>query len=151
MIWTFRCLRFITTRAAAIVTARNNARLRLAATATATVGRQRAPTPALANWYTQKKKVFGNILLPPAVWIRAQTEHATKNQKSKPQIMRHIPIHIAPAQRGDAAEEATLSRIFAGQHFRFDLTTGERLGREVADFVVDHFLTSRHEEWDETK
>ena len=44
----------------------------------------------------------------------------------------------------DAAEEAALSRIFAGQHFRFDLTTGERLGREVADFVVDHLLTPRH-------
>jgi PAP2 superfamily len=40
-----------------------------------------------------------------------------------------------------AAEEATLSRIFAGQHFRFDLTTGQRLGREVADFVLDNFLT----------
>src|ERR1700756_305324 len=42
-----------------------------------------------------------------------------------------------------AAEEATLSRIFGGQHFRTDLTTGQRLGREVADFVVDNFLTSR--------
>jgi hypothetical protein len=40
-----------------------------------------------------------------------------------------------------AAEEATLSRIFAGQHFRTDLTAGQRLGREVADFVLDHFLT----------
>ena len=40
-----------------------------------------------------------------------------------------------------AAEEATLSRIFAGQHFRFDLSTGQRLGREIADFVVDSFLT----------
>ncbi len=45
-----------------------------------------------------------------------------------------------------AAEEATLSRIFAGQHFRFDLTTGQRLGREVADFVLDNFLTSAHRE-----
>jgi hypothetical protein len=43
-----------------------------------------------------------------------------------------------------AAEEATLSRIFAGAHFRFDLTTGQQLGREVADFVVDNFLTRRH-------
>jgi len=41
-----------------------------------------------------------------------------------------------------AAEEATLSRIFAGQHFRFDLATGHRLGRETADFVVDNFLSS---------
>ena len=44
-----------------------------------------------------------------------------------------------------ADEEATLSRIFAGVHFRSDLTTGQRLGREVADFVVDHFLTPVHE------
>jgi hypothetical protein len=41
-----------------------------------------------------------------------------------------------------AAEEATLSRIFAGVHFRSDLTTGQRLGREVADFVVDKFFTA---------
>ncbi len=43
-----------------------------------------------------------------------------------------------------AAEEATLSRVFAGQHFRFDLTAGQRLGREVADFVTDNFLAPRH-------
>src|SRR6266705_1183142 len=43
-----------------------------------------------------------------------------------------------------AAEEATLSRVFAGQHFRFDLTAGQRLGREVADFVTDNFLIPRH-------
>jgi PAP2 superfamily protein len=43
-----------------------------------------------------------------------------------------------------AAEEATLSRIFAGAHFHFDLTAGQRLGRDVADFVVDNFLTRRH-------
>jgi hypothetical protein len=39
-----------------------------------------------------------------------------------------------------ASEEATLSRIFGGQHFRSDLTTGQRLGRDVADFVLDNFL-----------
>jgi hypothetical protein len=39
-----------------------------------------------------------------------------------------------------AAEEATLSRVFAGQHFRFDLNTGHRLGREIAAFVVDNLL-----------
>jgi PAP2 superfamily protein len=52
-----------------------------------------------------------------------------------------------------AAEEATLSRIFAGVHFRFDLTTGQRLGREVAHFVVDNFLTPRHRgnEFDDDK
>ena len=40
-----------------------------------------------------------------------------------------------------ADEEATLSRIFAGVHFRSDLTTGQRLGSKVAHFVVDNFLT----------
>ena len=42
-----------------------------------------------------------------------------------------------------AAEEATLSRVFAGQHFFFDLTAGHRLGSDVADFVGDNSLTSR--------
>jgi hypothetical protein len=48
-----------------------------------------------------------------------------------------------------AGEEATLSRIFAGVHFRPDLTSGQRLGREVADFVVDNFLTPLHEREDD--
>jgi membrane-associated phospholipid phosphatase len=43
-----------------------------------------------------------------------------------------------------AAEEATLSRIFAGVHFRSDLTSGQRLGREVADFVIENFFTPVH-------
>jgi PAP2 superfamily len=38
-------------------------------------------------------------------------------------------------------KEASLSRIYAGQHFRTDENAGENLGRAVADFVVDHFLT----------
>jgi hypothetical protein len=47
-----------------------------------------------------------------------------------------------------AAEEATLSRIFAGVHFRSDLNTGQRLGRQVADFVTDNLLTPLHERGD---
>ncbi len=43
-----------------------------------------------------------------------------------------------------AAQEATLSRIFAGQHFSFDLTQGHVLGYRVADFVIDNFLTPSH-------
>jgi hypothetical protein len=45
-----------------------------------------------------------------------------------------------------AADEAALSRIFAGVHFRIDLTRGSRLGRRVADFVVDNVLTRREAE-----
>jgi PAP2 superfamily protein len=45
-----------------------------------------------------------------------------------------------------AAREATVSRIFAGVHFRFDLTTGGQLGRSVAHLVTHRFLTPRREE-----
>jgi hypothetical protein len=38
-------------------------------------------------------------------------------------------------------KEASLSRIYAGQHFRSDENAGEKLGSAVADFVVDNFLT----------
>ena len=34
-----------------------------------------------------------------------------------------------------AADEASVSRISAGQHFRFDQVAGQRLGRRVADYV----------------
>jgi PAP2 superfamily len=40
-----------------------------------------------------------------------------------------------------AANEATLSRIFAGVHFRFDETSGRRLGRRIGTFVVENLLT----------
>jgi hypothetical protein len=43
-----------------------------------------------------------------------------------------------------ASKEATLSRIFAGVHLRSDLTSGQRLGRNVAGFVVDHYLLPVH-------
>jgi hypothetical protein len=41
----------------------------------------------------------------------------------------------------DAEQEASLSRIYAGQHTRSDENAGARLGNAVADFVVDNFLT----------
>ena len=44
-----------------------------------------------------------------------------------------------------AENEASASRIFAGQHFRTDENAGEKLGRSVADFVVDNFLTRVHD------
>ena len=43
-----------------------------------------------------------------------------------------------------AADEATLSRVFAGVHFRPDLTSGARLGSQIADLVVDNFFTAVH-------
>ena len=45
-----------------------------------------------------------------------------------------------------AFAEASFSRVLAGQHFSFDENAGGRLGHEVADFVVDNFLTNRERE-----
>jgi hypothetical protein len=50
-----------------------------------------------------------------------------------------------------AFEEASFSRILAGQHFSFDENAGGRLGHEVADFVVDNFLTNREREDDQDR
>jgi membrane-associated phospholipid phosphatase len=48
----------------------------------------------------------------------------------------------------DAAQEASLSRVYAGVHFRTDEAAGDRLGRAIADFVVDNYLNpvDRHED-----
>jgi hypothetical protein len=39
-----------------------------------------------------------------------------------------------------AADEAAVSRIYAGQHFRYDEDAGQALGDEVGDFVLDSIL-----------
>ncbi len=50
----------------------------------------------------------------------------------------------------EAAEEAGLSRIYAGQHFRFDHIAGKHLDRQVAISVVSTTLHSRpNSEFDE--
>lgn len=41
-------------------------------------------------------------------------------------------------------KEASVSRVYAGQHFRSDEDAGERLGRAVADFAVDNLLRRVH-------
>lgn len=39
-----------------------------------------------------------------------------------------------------ASNEAAVSRIYAGQHFRYDEEAGRALGDQVGDFVFDNFL-----------
>jgi hypothetical protein len=39
-----------------------------------------------------------------------------------------------------AAEEASISRVFAGVHFSFDETTGDRFGRRIARFALIRLL-----------
>src|SRR3984957_8229493 len=42
-----------------------------------------------------------------------------------------------------AAQEAGLSRIYAGQHFRTDHIAGKRLGKDVAESIMDTILLPR--------
>jgi PAP2 superfamily len=42
-----------------------------------------------------------------------------------------------------AADEASASRIFAGQHFRYDEDAGQALGGQVGDFVFDNALRAQ--------
>jgi membrane-associated phospholipid phosphatase len=44
-----------------------------------------------------------------------------------------------------AADEAGLSRIFAGQHTAIDHIAGQQLGRQVAAFALDHLQPGRDE------
>jgi hypothetical protein len=44
-----------------------------------------------------------------------------------------------------AADEASASRIFAGQHFRYDEDAGQALGGQVADFVADYVLSAQRD------
>jgi hypothetical protein len=43
------------------------------------------------------------------------------------------------ASFSQAADEASVSRIYAGQHFGYDEDAGQALGAQVGDFVADHF------------
>jgi len=49
----------------------------------------------------------------------------------------------------DVEKEASLSRVYAGVHFRSDEDAGEVLGRRVADFVSDHALRRQHDDRDD--
>jgi hypothetical protein len=45
-----------------------------------------------------------------------------------------------------ASNEAAVSRIYAGQHFRYDEEAGQTLGDQVGDYVFDNILRPvRHE------
>ena len=47
-----------------------------------------------------------------------------------------------------AAKESAFSRVFAGAHFRFGLTTRQRLGPDVERFFVQNVLTPLRREDD---
>ena len=105
-------------------------------------------TVADPNWLPEVGKTAPDPSYPGAhAVISASAEEVLISFFDKDRAEFNVTSEVLPGVERSftsisaAAEEATLSRIFGGQHFRFDLTAGQRLGREVADFVVDNFLT----------
>ena len=43
----------------------------------------------------------------------------------------------------EVVDEEFMARIYGGVHYRFDQEAGEQVGREVAEFVFDHYMTPR--------
>lgn len=53
----------------------------------------------------------------------------------------HVLAHFFPdhaAELADLVEEAGVSRIYGGIHYRFDIDAGQLLGRAVADWAIEH-------------
>jgi len=96
-----------------------------------------APDPSYPGAHAVISSVGATVLI--AFFER---DHFVFNVTSEvlPGVERHFTRISA------AGEEATLSRIFAGQHFRFDETAGQLLGQRVADFALEHILLPRRGE-----
>jgi hypothetical protein len=54
----------------------------------------------------------------------------------------NVNITRAFTSFSQAADEASESRIFAGQHFQYDQNAGQAQGSQVADFVLDSAFRS---------
>ena len=108
-------------------------------------------TPADPNWLPEVINTAPDPSYPGAhAVISAGAAAVLISVLEKDELHFNVTSEVMPGversfeRLSAAAEEATLSRIFSGAHFRFDLTAGQRLGRDVADFVVDNLLTRRH-------
>ena len=104
-------------------------------------------TNADANWLPQVGKTTPDPSYPGAhAVISASGAFVLKSFFGRDRFNFKVTSEVMPGVERSftsfsaAEREATLSRIFAGVHFRSDLTTGSELGRDVADFVVDFFL-----------
>lgn len=81
-----------------------------------------APDPSYPGAHSAISAAAAQVLqlyLPSRIGFDVTSE-------SLPGVTRHFNSF------SDAAEEAGLSRIYAGQHFRFDHVSGKHLGRQVA-------------------
>jgi hypothetical protein len=86
-----------------------------------------APDPSYPGAHSGFSEAAATVLSS----FYGRREHLAVTSDGMPGVTRTFPSFQA------AADEAGFSRILAGQHTRLDHVAGEKLGRQVADFVLD--------------
>jgi hypothetical protein len=105
-------------------------------------------TAADPNWLPQPGKTAADPSYPGAhATISAGGAFVLRNLFGNEPFQMSVTSEVLPGvvrsfdSFAAIENEASLSRIYSGQHFRSDENAGEKLGNAVADFVVDNFLT----------
>ena len=102
-------------------------------------GKNTAPDPSYPGAHATISAAAAEVLI---LFFRRDHFDLTVTSEVLPGVDRSFTSFSA------AFEEASFSRVLAGQHFSFDEKAGGRLGREVADFVVGNFLNVRERDDD---
>ena len=105
-------------------------------------GRTTAPDPSYPGAHASISAAATEVLIS---FFRKDQIDLTVTSEVLPGVDRSFTSFSA------AFEEASFSRVLAGQHFSFDENAGGRLGQLVADFVVDNFLTNGEKEDDKDR
>jgi membrane-associated phospholipid phosphatase len=105
-------------------------------------------TVADPNWLPQPGKTAADPSYPGAhATISAGGAFVLRNLFGNEPFQMKVTSEVLPGvvrsfnSFAAIESEASLSRIYSGQHFRSDENAGEKLGNAVADFVVDNSLT----------
>ena len=105
-------------------------------------------TAADPNWLPQPGKTAADPSYPGAhATISAGGAFVLRNLFGNEPFQMSVTSEVLPGvvrsfdSFAAIENEASLSRIYSGQHFRSDENAGEKLGNAVAGFVVDNFLT----------
>jgi len=105
-------------------------------------------TVADPNWLPQPGKTAADPSYPGAhATISAGGAFVLRNLFGNEPFQMKVTSEVLPGvvrsfnSFAAIENEASLSRIYSGQHFRSDENAGEKLGNAVADFVVDNSLT----------
>jgi len=102
-------------------------------------GKNTAPDPSYPGAHATVSAAAAEVLIS---FFRRDEIDLNVTSEVLPVVVRSFTSFSA------AFQEASFSRVLAGQHFSFDEEAGGRLGAEVADFVIHNILTERDQDKD---